>query len=84
MTSAFEFRYITQIPGFRLDTAIVIGSLLPSLIWGVAFGSTIFVSFWLLTALYVRRANTEFDALTEEIVREARAAEHAAGNREAA
>lgn len=55
-----------------------------SLTWGVAFGSTIFVSFWLLTALYVRRANTEFDALTEEIVREARTAEHAAGNQEAA
>lgn len=55
-----------------------------ALTWGVAFGSTIFVSFWILTALYVRRANTEFDALTEEIVKEARAAEHAAGNREAA
>ena len=45
---------------------------------GVAMGLTIFVSFWLLTALYVRRANTEFDALTEEIVKEARHAEHAA------
>jgi cation/acetate symporter len=45
---------------------------------GVAFGLFIFVSFWLLTALYVRRANTEFDALTEEIVKEARHAEHAA------
>jgi cation/acetate symporter len=44
---------------------------------GVAFGLFIFVSFWLLTALYVRRANAEFDALTDEIVKEARHAEHA-------
>jgi cation/acetate symporter len=42
---------------------------------GVAFGLFIFVSFWLLTAMYVRRANGEFDALTEEIVKEARLAE---------
>ena len=42
---------------------------------GVAFGLGIFVSFWLLTALYVRRANGEFDALTAEIVKEARDAE---------
>jgi cation/acetate symporter len=44
---------------------------------GVAFGLFIFVSFWALTALYVRRANGEFDVLTEEIVKEARLAEHA-------
>ncbi len=43
--------------------------------FGVAFGFAIFVSFWILTALYVRRANGEFDALTSEIVREARDAE---------
>jgi cation/acetate symporter len=51
---------------------------------GVAMGLFIFVSFWILTALYVRRANREFDALTEEIVKEARLAEHAAGHREVA
>jgi cation/acetate symporter len=45
---------------------------------GVAAGLFIFVSFWLLTALYVRRANSEFDALTAEVVKEARDAEHAA------
>jgi cation/acetate symporter len=45
---------------------------------GVAAGLTIFVTFWLLTALYVRRANSEFDALTAEVVKEARDAEHAA------
>lgn len=44
---------------------------------GVAGGLFIFISFWLLTGLYVRRANTEFDALTQEIVRDANAAEGA-------
>ncbi len=38
---------------------------------GVAAGLAMFASFWLLTALYVRRANREFDVLTAEIVREA-------------
>lgn len=32
---------------------------------------SMFVLFWLLTALYVRRANTEFDDLTQQIVSEA-------------
>ena len=38
---------------------------------GVAAGLTMFVSFWLLTALYVRRANREFDRLNAEILKEA-------------
>ena len=38
---------------------------------GVAVGLFMFVFFWLLTALYVRRANTVFDALTREIVEDA-------------
>ena len=38
---------------------------------GFAAGLFMFVSFWLLTAYYVRRANTEFDALTKEVVDEA-------------
>ena len=45
---------------------------------GVAAGLFIFVAFWLLTVLYVRRANSEFDGLTAEVVKEARDAEHAA------
>ena len=51
---------------------------------GVAAGLTIFVGFWLLTALYVRRANSRYDALTAEIVKEARDAEHAASVKGAA
>jgi cation/acetate symporter len=38
---------------------------------GVAFGLFMFGFFWLLTALYVRRANGEFDALTAGIVKDA-------------
>lgn len=38
---------------------------------GVAVELFMFIFFWVLTAVYVRRANTEFDALTQEIVREA-------------
>ncbi len=38
---------------------------------GVAVEFFMFIFFWVLTALYVRRANTEFDALTQEVVEEA-------------
>ena len=38
---------------------------------GVALGLFMFISFWILTAYYVRRANTEFDALTAEIIKDA-------------
>lgn len=38
---------------------------------GVAVELFMFIFFWILTAVYVKRANTEFDAITEEVVREA-------------
>jgi len=38
---------------------------------GIAFELSMFVGFWVLVALYVRRANTEFDHLTQEIVKDA-------------
>jgi cation/acetate symporter len=38
---------------------------------GVLFVAFMFVFFWVLTAIYVRRANRQFDALTAEIVSEA-------------
>ena len=38
---------------------------------GVAVEFFMFVFFWVLTAIYVKRANSEFDALTQEIVKEA-------------
>ena len=38
---------------------------------GVAVELFMFIFFWSLTAVYVKRANSEFDALTQEIVKEA-------------
>ena len=38
---------------------------------GVAVELFMFIFFWVLTLIYVRRANTEFDAMTQEIVKEA-------------
>lgn len=38
---------------------------------GVAVELFLFIFFWALAALYVRRANSEFDALTQEIVKQA-------------
>ena len=38
---------------------------------GVVVELFMFIFFWSLTAVYVRRANTGFDALTQEIVKEA-------------
>src|SRR5512133_1965730 len=38
---------------------------------GIAFELSMFVGFWVLVALYVRRANSEFDQLTQEIVKDA-------------
>ncbi len=47
---------------------------------GVAAGLFLFVFFWLLTAYYVHKANTDFDALTAEIVKDAVATEEATKN----
>ena len=38
---------------------------------GVAVELFMFIFFWVLTAVYVRRANGEFDELTQEIVKDA-------------
>lgn len=38
---------------------------------GVVVELFLFVFFWVLTALYVSKANNEFDTLSQEIVREA-------------
>jgi cation/acetate symporter len=37
---------------------------------GLLIGLAQFILFWVLTAFYVVRANSEFDALTEELLRE--------------
>ena len=51
-----------------LGQAINEGSLVT---YGVVIELVMFIFFWTLTAVYVKRANTEFDALTQEIVQEA-------------
>jgi uncharacterized membrane protein (DUF485 family) len=38
---------------------------------GYTIEMVIFIFFWILTFLYVRRANGEFDDLTAEIIKEA-------------
>ncbi len=50
---------------------------------GIVAELSMFIGFWVLVALYVRRANTEFDALTAEIIAEAQASERT-GSRGAA
>ena len=37
---------------------------------GLLIGLVQFILFWVLTAVYVKRANSEFDALTEQLLRE--------------
>ncbi|CAG0974267.1 Inner membrane protein YjcH [Rhodocyclaceae bacterium] len=51
-----------------LGRPVTEGSMLT---FGVAAELFMFIFFWLLTAFYVRRANTEFDAISQEIVNEA-------------
>lgn len=46
---------------------------------GIVAELSMFIGFWVLVALYVRRANGEFDQLTAEIVEEAKADAAAAG-----
>jgi uncharacterized membrane protein (DUF485 family) len=38
---------------------------------GVVVELFIFIALWGLTAIYVRRANSEFDALTQDIIKDA-------------
>jgi cation/acetate symporter len=38
---------------------------------GVAVELFMFIFFWILTAVYVKRANGEFDTLTQEVIKEA-------------
>jgi uncharacterized membrane protein (DUF485 family) len=42
---------------------------------GIAAELFMFIFFWVLTAVYVKRANGEFDAITEEVVRDAKGGE---------
>lgn len=76
LVSFYSFVMVVAFAPSVLGLPVAEGSMLSI---GVAVGLSIFVSFWVLTALYVRRANGEFDALTAQIVEDARTAELAAG-----
>jgi cation/acetate symporter len=72
LTAFYGFVMIVAFRPAALARPIAEGSMVTV---GVAAGLTIFVSFWILVATYVWRANGEFDALTGAIVKEAREAE---------
>jgi cation/acetate symporter len=81
LTAFYGFVMLVAFKPELLARPVAEGSMLTV---GVAIGLTIFASFWVLVAAYVKRANGEFDALTAEIVHEARKAELAAVRSEVA
>ena len=64
----YGFVMVVAFNPVSLGQPIAEGSMLTV---GVAVEFFMFVFFWVLTAIYVKRANGEFDALTQEIVKEA-------------
>ncbi len=68
LTMFYGFVMVVAFKPASLGQPIAEGSMLTT---GVFVELFMFIFFWALTALYVRRANTEFDALTEEIVMDA-------------
>jgi uncharacterized membrane protein (DUF485 family) len=68
LTMFYGFVMLVAFSPASLGQPVTEGSMLTV---GVAFELFMFIFFWLLTAVYVRRANGEFDALTQEIVKEA-------------
>jgi len=68
LTMFYGFVMVVAFNPSALGKPVSEGSMLTV---GVAVEFFMFVFFWVLTAVYVKRANTEFDALTQEIVKEA-------------
>ena len=68
LSAFYGFVLVVAFNPLSLGQPVSEGSMLTV---GVAVELFLFVSFWLLTAVYVRRANSEFDALTQQIVKEA-------------
>ncbi|WP_265947063.1 DUF485 domain-containing protein [Dechloromonas sp. A34] len=68
LTMFYGFVMVVAFNPASLGQPVSEGSMLTV---GVAVEFFMFVFFWVLTAVYVKRANTEFDALTQEIVKEA-------------
>jgi cation/acetate symporter len=68
LTMFYGFVMVVAFNPMSLGQPVGEGSMLTV---GVAVELFMFIFFWALTAVYVKRANTEFDALTQEIVKEA-------------
>jgi cation/acetate symporter len=68
LTMFYGFVMVVAFSPASLGKPIAEGSMITV---GVAVELFMFIFFWALTAVYVRRANTEFDAMTQEIVKEA-------------
>ena len=68
LTLFYGFVLVVAFAPESLGTPIAEGSR-----WtvGVTLELFLFVFFWVTTVIYVRRANTEFDTLSQEIVRDA-------------
>lgn len=65
----YGFILVLAFAPHSLGTPIATGSVITI---GIPVGIFIIVSAFLLTGIYVRRANSEFDALNQQIVEEAR------------
>lgn len=68
LTMFYGFVMVVAFNPVALGQPLSEGSMLTV---GVAVELFMFIFFWALTAVYVKRANTEFDALTQEIVKAA-------------
>lgn len=68
LTMFYGFVMVVAFAPESLGKPVAEGSMLTV---GVAVELFMFIFFWILTAVYVRRANTEFDTLSQEVVREA-------------
>jgi cation/acetate symporter len=68
LTMFYGFVMVVAFNPSALGRPVSEGSMLTV---GVAVELFMFIFFWSLTAVYVKRANSEFDALTQEIVKEA-------------
>jgi uncharacterized membrane protein (DUF485 family) len=65
----YTFMLLTSLNPGLFTTTISDGSVI-TIGWPIA--ALIVIGGWLMTGIYVRRANGEFDALTEEVLKEAR------------
>lgn len=65
----YAFMMVTAFRPEWLARTLGEGSVLT---WGWPLGVVLVVGPWLLTGVYVQRANSEFDALNEQVLREVR------------